>query len=680
MFLKLLDEKYYSGYVIEEGGEKSTQTAHNGRVLNRVKLESPVGLRWQRELLICINCLSWLLLISPAMVRERVLKRSFKESLEEMKEKMKEKRNKRLAKAGTSSKALSSKITNKIISNASFIMKSLQSNNKALALALQEEKEKMRQANEIILTMKKERQALMFHIIVLTRQLKQEHSEKTLSETTSSENLQVRYNTVSPHSSAASTTVFPDGFQHTSSPIVSQEKDGWKGKDLALPKTVTYRRRGLEHRQDMLHSQEINKTSVDELCLKTFHQQNDSENSFLDVGGIINKAEVLTSDSNQAETGSSVGEFDWQTLSPQTAPIRAKHPTPEQTSKRTLPKTKEDSQVKTERNRKEKYDRSTLKRPWDNKQTRSRSKSRERTRSAQKNCPPDIINTSLGSNDAYDFNCEECIHVTPFRSNNKQTESDEHIENHAAINCASVSSPSGKLDDISIAPNRKEKKSKHITYQSTKCMGSPPRRGRSKRKSYTCIEENTNMELPIFEPENEKDKLFGTCRVGSEPYSGIDIFIEEVNEDVVSISEKSLIQASEHVIPWMESEVAVTPVKSMNETVESCKSEIDVENKVCSEMPRTGLSDVTNVPPVSCGRGYRFSSIPLKSKVSTPVRKRRCTITVNYKEPTLNAKLRRGDKFTDTEFLHSPIFKQSKRVSMKKKKLEQYNESFVGCR
>ncbi|XP_039592979.1 shugoshin 1-like [Polypterus senegalus] len=615
------------------------------------------------------------------MVRERVLKRSFKESLEEMKEKMKEKRNKRLAKAGTSSKALSSKITSKIISNASFIVKSLQSNNKALALALQEEKEKMRQANEIILTMKKERQALMFHIIVLTRQLKQERSEKTLSETTSSENLQVRYNTVSPHSSAASTTVYPDGLRHTSSPIVNQERDSWKGKDLALPKTVTYRRRGLEHRQDVLHSQEINKTSVDELCLETFHQQNDSENSSLDVGGIINKAEVLTSDSNRAEAGSSVIEFDWQTLSPQTAPIQVKPPTPEQASKRTLPKTKEDSQVKTERNRKEKYDRSTLKRPWDNKQTRSRSKSRERTRSAQKNCPLDIINTSLGSNDAYDFNCEECIHVTPFRSNNKQTESDEHIENHAAVNCASVSSPSGKLDDISYAPNRKEKKSKYVTIQSKECMGSPPRRGRSKRKSYTCAEENTNTELPIFEPENEKDKLFGTsCRVGSKPYSGIDIFIEEVNEDVVSIYEKSLIQASEHVIPQIESEVAVTPVKLMNETLESWKSERDAENTVCSEMPRTGLSDVTNVPSVSCERGYRFSSIPLKSKVSTPVRKRRCTITVNYKEPTLNAKLRRGDKFTDTEFLHSPIFKQSKRVSMKTKKLEQYNESFVGCR
>ncbi|KAG2465174.1 SGO1 protein, partial [Polypterus senegalus] len=484
------------------------------------------------------------------MVRERVLKRSFKESLEEMKEKMKEKRNKRLAKAGTSSKALSSKITSKIISNASFIVKSLQSNNKALALALQEEKEKMRQANEIILTMKKERQALMFHIIVLTRQLKQERSEKT---------------------------TFICIIQHMSLlHMIALERDSWKGKDLALPKTVTYRRRGLEHRQDVLHSQEINKTSVDELCLETFHQQNDSENSSLDVGGIINKAEVLTSDSNRAEAGSSVIEFDWQTLSPQTAPIQVKPPTPEQASKRTLPKTKEDSQVKTERNRKEKYDRSTLKRPWDNKQTRSRSKSRERTRSAQKNCPLDIINTSLGSNDAYDFNCEECIHVTPFRSNNKQTESDEHIENHAAVNCASVSSPSGKLDDISYAPNRKEKKSKYVTIQSKECMGSPPRRGRSKRKSYTCAEENTNTELPIFEPENEKDKLFGTsCRVGSKPYSGIDIFIEEVNEDVVSIYEKSLIQASEHVIPQIESEVAVTPVKLMNETLESWKSERD---------------------------------------------------------------------------------------------------------
>ncbi|XP_029445148.1 shugoshin 1 isoform X3 [Rhinatrema bivittatum] len=99
-----------------------------------------------------------------------------------------------------------------------------------------------------------------------------------------------------------------------------------------------------------------------------------------------------------------------------------------------------------------------------------------------------------------------------------------------------------------------------------------------------------------------------------------------------------------------------------------------------------GLCDVTNFSPFSGEKDARKISCPLldsDQKKSEPLlRKRRCTITVNYKEPTISGKLRRGDRFTDTEFLHSPIFKQkdSKRKSFKKKSLTRYNEAFVGCR
>ncbi|XP_003256788.1 shugoshin 1 isoform X4 [Nomascus leucogenys] len=88
------------------------------------------------------------------------------------------------------------------------------------------------------------------------------------------------------------------------------------------------------------------------------------------------------------------------------------------------------------------------------------------------------------------------------------------------------------------------------------------------------------------------------------------------------------------------------------------------------QSPHLTLKDITNVSLYPVVKIRRRSLSPKKNKASPAVAlpKRRCTASVNYKEPTLASKLRRGDPFTDLCFLNSPIFKQKKDLRHSKKR------------
>ncbi|XP_009693495.1 PREDICTED: shugoshin-like 1 [Cariama cristata] len=119
-------------------------------------------------------------------------------------------------------------------------------------------------------------------------------------------------------------------------------------------------------------------------------------------------------------------------------------------------------------------------------------------------------------------------------------------------------------------------------------------------------------------------------------------------------------------------------------------NEKETENKKSSDKPirqpsePSGghLYDVTNTTSLLPSTG-NATTAPEDEGPGSSKRKRSCTLTVNYKEPSIAGKLRRGDPFTDTNFLSSPIFKKkkdAKRSSLKKESLSKNNKFDGGCR
>ncbi|NXJ04633.1 SGO1 protein, partial [Odontophorus gujanensis] len=599
------------------------------------------------------------------------LKKSFKDSLSDIKERMKEKRNQKWVTLGKMCQI--STVKRKRATTSSVKMKSLQANNKALAQALQEEKLKLRDAQAVILQQRKEYQDLKFHMFDLQRSLALSQaqgletrlsalsdiiskvSQKLLESvdllgpaqdlcsrganqrvlTSVLENIssdagkgssvellqpadghdrvlqcsleadceksELGHSTLKicqePDNGISSTKIIPDKGQtsdfhvyNTASVLGNISSSGKNGFGNVLTKNASTRRCCLKMAKiDELSTDVLDHFEAPDSDKEPFKQDEVRLEERLDVFTTEN---IHSGISQVDKVGS---ELVLRQMDSATAEVSSGNSLG---LKQRARKSREDSQVKRENNQKVKV--------GGTKDTSRPSSKKRRDKETLK----EKLNSVSGSSDAYDFNFEESVHVTPFRQNKvngKDTDVDGNKESSDSNN-SELSDTEGDSDDSLYVPYKSTKRS-----SADKMDTSPVHvRPRSKR----CL---AQRELKLHEEETAKET--------------------ESNKS----SKKSARQ----------------PAKS-------------IHSRLC---------DVTNIASSFLSNGNAPAG-PAGERPPSPKRKRRsCTLTVSYKEPSIAGKLRRGDPFTDMCFLSSPVFKQKKNGkhnSTRKKSLSKYNEKFVG--
>ncbi|KAG7457498.1 hypothetical protein MATL_G00227750 [Megalops atlanticus] len=665
------------------------------------------------------------------MVRERGQKKSFQQSLEDIKERMKEKRSKRLNRASAAGRGRSKINTQINNNNKAFILKNVQINNKALALALEEERAKVRQAQGIILQMKREQQALMLHLLMLKRRLQDRERlahAQSLPQESASVHPAPSHMLSSPARVTPSYDPEPAGidscFEEPAHPNIKVKpaaagvaSEGVASEGLCddgdwggLPRTVTARRRRGEGRRSSAHRR--GRRSFCERSSSVVLEEPQGEAEGVTVPG--------------GQKGELELKLDLEALPQELGAAQQSTPEP---PPRAPPVRKQQAAPRPKPERGRKPERAPLKKPWDNSKPRARSKSRDRAGTRQKPGPPaEKLNTSLGFNDTFDFDCEEAVHVTPFRASSKNTEEGEPTPRGATDTPGTRGtggpSPPTAVSDPESSSSEDEDDSLYVPCRKRRRGGAdrprvetPPRRARSKRRSALQARQaqGCNREKRTASPKpppargpKEEGGVKATSAVvvphTDSPVSDVPEAPSRTQARRVSALDKENLPAPtceeseadmapvtpgvETGVPQSDSPLCMSDDHAFHISGEENRTPVTAEKRRGKGglwvRPVRGASpcDVTNLSSAA----FRKFSVgrtrpPSTGSTPNPARRRRCTISVDYKEPTLNAKLRRGDRFTDTMFLRSPIFKQKSRKSIKNSQnLQKYNESFVGCR
>ncbi|XP_077599856.1 shugoshin 1 isoform X2 [Stigmatopora nigra] len=543
------------------------------------------------------------------MARERSHKKPVWVTLDLIKDKMKEKRNKELARAAGYMKRSRSRLAQKpsVGVMPSDIQVTLQQNNVSLANALQAEKEKLREANASFLRLQGEYQSLFMYMLMLKRKLNQQKAISTCSPLVKeSEQSLESPRKIIPEEMTVLSEISPIC---TASPKLAVEPDCSR---FALPPTVMVRPKG----KDKTQKTRRRSARVQELC---------------SVSKATSGARVLRAQQLNQEQIETIETEQRDFIREEAVPVRKI------------------------RERGRKPERVPLKKPWETPKPRARSKSRDRRAPATQQ----QSNTSLGFNDTFDFDCEEAVHLTPFKA--KIDHPDAPTGDHKTPKSPAPERPH-QDSSLPTSPSSDSEDSLYMPWKKPNRGCALPEISRTittRKRRFVNQNGSPRKSGPLKQGLMDED----IALVGAFPKANLMTY-----DDVLSNFGDSLCQAGPASLP--------SPIASQTQHRRMTTQKTRVLSgsgmtRRISGRNTCSLSDVSNRDPAA-------SSHETEAVVPT---KRRRTQLVDYKEPSLNKKLRRGDQHTDLTFLRpgSPIFKDrsSRRTfrtsSRGRKKLDNYN-------
>lgn len=244
-------------------------------------------------------------------------------------------------------------------------------------------------------------------------------------------------------------------------------------EEVTLPSTVGVRRRHAE-KKGQRRSERVQKL----LC---------EGHPSADLGPLV--ASPITSDDRTSTQPERRAEPDYadcadgqefQHSTPEhVAPRKTKQQRPSRKqTKQQLRSKPEPTGRKAERGRKP--ERAPLKKPWENPKPRARSKSRDRSATRTKSAAQsqgNKLNTSQGFNDTFDFDCEEAVHVTPFKAKAEDGQSVTPISKEAPRKDNTSPLPQQGETPSSSSPSSESDDSIYVPMKSRQAQASPRKSG-----------------------------------------------------------------------------------------------------------------------------------------------------------------------------------------------------------